>query len=175
MDIESLLYISEKNSCRGWLVNLCWLSDLVWKKISKDKQRPICFILYVRSLVLILFQLISIAVDFFLFSPLPGQSCKVPDVQWLHASWADATLITKMIILPLLARLRCWPACSTVMGQTGGSPYILTTWSNLTTSSMSFLTIRKLDQRFETTKLLHHHLQIWQMKWKIWYWILKRS
>ena len=51
MDIESLLYISEKNSCRGWLVNLCWLSDLVWQKISKDKQRPICIILYVRSLL----------------------------------------------------------------------------------------------------------------------------
>ena len=50
MEIESLLYISEKNSCRGWLVNLCWLSDLVWQKISKDKQRPICVILYVQSL-----------------------------------------------------------------------------------------------------------------------------
>ena len=50
MDIESLLYISEKNSWLVWLVNLCWLSDLVWQKISKDKQRPIWFILYVRSL-----------------------------------------------------------------------------------------------------------------------------
>ena len=51
MEIESLLYISEKNSCTEWLVNLCWLSDLVWQKLSKDKQRLICFILYVRSLV----------------------------------------------------------------------------------------------------------------------------
>ena len=49
--MESLLYISEKKSRRGWLVNLCWLSDLVWQKLSKDKQRPKCFILYVRSLI----------------------------------------------------------------------------------------------------------------------------
>ena len=72
MDIESLIYISEKNSCRGWLVNLCWLSDLVWQKISKDKQRPICIILYVRSL---------------------GSSCNLPSSLTFLGfifSWADS-------------------------------------------------------------------------------------
>ena len=50
MEVEMVSHILEPNSCRWCLVSLFWLSYLVWQKISKDKQRPICFILYIRSL-----------------------------------------------------------------------------------------------------------------------------
>ena len=41
MDIISLYYISGPNSFRRWLVNLYWLSDLVWQLLSQDKLSPI--------------------------------------------------------------------------------------------------------------------------------------